>query len=117
MPCKARSFTWVHYSLIHNHFFASSPIFFQIFSPKTLTALPLVLSNAGRNHGRGLVNLLRNIHPPQEVLEARVRIEMDSRCNCFLSLSNKLRTPHISGNRKQNHKCSRNQYPGSFIVQ
>ncbi len=40
------------------------------FCPKTLTAFSLVASNAGRNQGRGLVNLLREVHAPQEGLEA-----------------------------------------------
>ena len=38
--------------------------------------MPSLSSNAGRNHGRGLVNLLRKVHAPQEVLEARVGAEV-----------------------------------------
>ena len=45
-----------------NHFLASSPIYFQIFSPKTLTALHWLLWNAGSNHERGLVNLRHKSH-------------------------------------------------------
>ena len=54
----------------------------EMISPSTVTrrsrfsVLPSLSSNAGRNHGRGLVNLLRKVHAPQEVLEARVGAEV-----------------------------------------
>ncbi len=37
--------------------------------------MPSLSSRAGRNHGRGLVNLLRKVHPPQEALKAGVVAE------------------------------------------
>ena len=53
----------------------------EMISPSTVTrrsripVLPSCSSRAGRNHERGLVNLLRKIHPSHGVLEAGVEAE------------------------------------------